>query len=102
MRGGNGLRLGAIRHERLRSLVVESGGLDASVVRDVDGTVRRCHFIREPLGNIYEGGFESSLRARPCTNGTCGCHIGYVHMPDLGLYRVFGRGVLERVPEELP
>jgi MoaA/NifB/PqqE/SkfB family radical SAM enzyme len=67
-----------------------------------DGTVRRCHFIREPLGNIYEEGFEASLRARPCTNDTCGCHIGYVHMPDLGLYRIFGRGVLERVPEILP
>lgn len=63
-----------------------------------DGTVRRCHFIREPIGNIYEQGFEESLRARPCTNNTCGCHIGYVHMPGLDLYRVFGGGVLERVP----
>ncbi|MBC7931695.1 MAG: STM4015 family protein [Rubrivivax sp.] len=35
VRGGNGLRLGTFRHERLKSLVVESGGLDASVVRDV-------------------------------------------------------------------
>lgn len=63
-----------------------------------DGTVRRCHFIRQPLGNIYEQGFEDSLRARSCTNNTCGCHIGYVHMPGLNLYRVFGSGVLERVP----
>ncbi|MBC7931699.1 MAG: STM4011 family radical SAM protein [Rubrivivax sp.] len=65
-----------------------------------DGTVRRCHFIREPIGNIYEQGFEESLRARACTNGTCGCHIGYVHMPGLNLYSVFGSGVLERVPEK--
>lgn len=65
-----------------------------------DGTVRRCHFIREPLGNIYEEGFEAALRPRPCTNDTCGCHIGYVHMPELGLYNVFGRGVLERAPEQ--
>jgi hypothetical protein len=35
VRGGNGLALGAIRHDRLKSLVVESGGLDAGVVRDV-------------------------------------------------------------------
>jgi hypothetical protein len=35
VRGGNGLRLGTFRHERLKSLVVESGGLDASVVRDI-------------------------------------------------------------------
>ena len=65
-----------------------------------DGTVRRCHFIREPLGNIYEPGFEDSLRARSCTNDTCGCHIGYVHMPDLNLYSVFGSGVLERIPSQ--
>jgi MoaA/NifB/PqqE/SkfB family radical SAM enzyme len=66
-----------------------------------DGTVRRCHFIRQPLGNIYEPGFEESLRPRPCTNATCGCHIGYVHMPGLDLYNLFGSGVLERVPEKL-
>jgi len=35
VRGGNGLTLGVICHDRLKSLVVESGGLDASVVRDV-------------------------------------------------------------------
>jgi hypothetical protein len=35
VRGGNGLRFGTLRHEHLKSLIVESGGLDASVVRDV-------------------------------------------------------------------
>ena len=66
---------------------------------DGDGNARRCHFIKAPIGNIYEPGFEAKLVDRPCTNATCGCHIGYVHMDDLGLYQVFGRGVLERVPE---
>ncbi len=65
---------------------------------DGDGTVRRCHFIREPIGNLYEPGFEAALVERPCTNETCSCHIGYVHLDDLGLYPVFGDGVLERVP----
>ncbi|HLZ60190.1 MAG TPA: STM4011 family radical SAM protein [Ktedonosporobacter sp.] len=65
---------------------------------DGDGTMRRCHFIKTPLGNIYQPGFEEALRPRACTNATCGCHIGYVHMPDLKLYDVFGAGVLERVP----
>jgi MoaA/NifB/PqqE/SkfB family radical SAM enzyme len=65
-----------------------------------DGTIRRCHFIREPIGNLYEPGFEQALGERPCTNATCGCHIGYVHMNELGLYAVFGDGVLERVPQE--
>jgi MoaA/NifB/PqqE/SkfB family radical SAM enzyme len=65
---------------------------------DGDGTIRRCHFIREPIGNLYEPGWEQTLQERPCTNATCGCHIGYVHMDDLGLYDVFGDGVLERIP----
>ncbi len=67
---------------------------------DGEGTVRRCHFIREPLGNLYEPDFERLLTERLCTNATCGCHIGYVHKPDLGLYEVFGDGVLERIPAE--
>lgn len=35
VRGGNGLRLGDIRHEHLRSLVIEAGGLAREVVLDV-------------------------------------------------------------------
>ena len=35
VRGGTGLRLGPIQHAYLTTLVVESGGLDVSVVRDL-------------------------------------------------------------------
>jgi hypothetical protein len=35
VRGANGLRLGALRHPRLRSLIVQSGGLDAAITREV-------------------------------------------------------------------
>ncbi len=67
---------------------------------DGAGTIRRCHFIKEPLGNLYEPGFKRVLSPRPCTNATCGCHIGYVHLEDLGLYATFGDGVLERIPAQ--
>ena len=67
---------------------------------DGDGTVRRCHFVKEPVGNIYDADFERCLMPRPCPNDTCGCHIGYVHLQPLGLYNRFGEGVLERVPTE--
>jgi MoaA/NifB/PqqE/SkfB family radical SAM enzyme len=83
------------RHQS-RGRVCRAGETVVSV--DGDGTVRRCHFIRTPLGNLYEPDFERVLEARRCTNATCGCHIGYVHLDELGLYDVFGDGVLERTP----
>jgi MoaA/NifB/PqqE/SkfB family radical SAM enzyme len=77
----------------------ESCRAGATVISvDGDGTVRRCHFIREPIGNIYAADFERCLAERPCANDTCGCHIGYVHLDRLRLYDTFGDGVLERVP----
>jgi hypothetical protein len=56
--------------------------------------------VREFLGNIYAPDFEQALRPRPCSKETCGCHIGYVHLDYLELDRVFGSGILERVPVE--
>lgn len=63
-----------------------------------DGELRRCPFVGEPIGNLYEAGLEAALRERPCPNSTCGCHIGYVHLDSLRLREVFGEGILERVP----
>lgn len=73
---------------------------ETAISVDGDGVMRRCHFIKAPIGNIYDPGFEAALRPRPCTNATCGCHIGYIHMPHLGLREVFGAGLLERIPAE--
>jgi hypothetical protein len=38
VRGGEGLRLGPLNHARLKSLIVETGGLDVAVVREVTGS----------------------------------------------------------------
>jgi MoaA/NifB/PqqE/SkfB family radical SAM enzyme len=65
---------------------------------DGDGDVRRCHFVDEVIGNLYDGSFDASLRERPCPNATCGCHIGYVHLDELALYPTYGSGILERIP----
>ncbi len=35
VRGGQGLRLGTLNHQRLKSLVIETGGLDVAVVREI-------------------------------------------------------------------
>jgi MoaA/NifB/PqqE/SkfB family radical SAM enzyme len=64
---------------------------------DGDGNIYRCHFIKEKIGNIYEEHFRSALFQRTCTNATCGCHIGYVHMDGLNLYEVYQGRELERI-----
>ncbi len=69
---------------------------------DGDGTVRRCHFVRTPIGNLYDGSYRAALRPRPCPLAACDCHIGYVHLESLPLYDVFAGGVLERVPRDWP
>lgn len=65
---------------------------------DGEGTVRRCHFVRAELGNLYDGSYRKALRPRSCPLAVCDCHIGYVHMETLPLYDVFAGGVLERIP----
>ena len=64
---------------------------------DGEGTMRRCHFVKTPIGNIYETHWKDSLKPRLCNQENCGCHIGYVHMPHLRLEEKFGEGLLERI-----
>ncbi|MCZ2525320.1 MULTISPECIES: STM4011 family radical SAM protein [Streptomyces] len=80
-----------------------SGGLpcrtgESVVSVDGDGQVRRCHFVPQVLGNLYDGSYRAALRPRACPLAVCDCHIGYVHLESLPLYDVFAGGVLERVP----
>ncbi|WP_406457369.1 STM4011 family radical SAM protein [Streptomyces sp. NBC_00876] len=65
---------------------------------DGEGTVRRCHFVRAELGNLYDGSYRAALGPRACPLAVCDCHIGYVHLETLPLYDVFAGGVLERIP----
>lgn len=65
---------------------------------DGNGEVRRCHFVSERLGNLYDGSFAAGLRERACPNACCDCYIGYVHRKDLPFQAEFGRGLLERIP----
>ncbi|MFG1827564.1 STM4011 family radical SAM protein [Microbispora bryophytorum] len=88
---------GYSRHAH-RSLGLPCRTGDSVISVDGDGTVRRCHFVPEVLGNLYDGSYRPFLRPRACPLAVCDCHIGYVHLEPLGLYDVFAGGVLERVP----
>lgn len=83
-------------HESLGE-ACQAGNTSFSV--DGNGDVRTCHFIKKVIGNIYHPNFEKSLFARNCSNATCGCHIGYVHLDKLNLKSVYGKGLLERIPK---
>lgn len=74
------------------------GAGERAITVDGDGTMRRCHFIDQPIGNLYEPDWQSALAPRPCSNVDCHCHIGYVHLDYLELDKVFATGLLERIP----
>ncbi len=69
---------------------------------DGEGDIRRCHFVKSVIGNIYTEEFQRALQPRACPMATCGCHIGYVHLEKLGLDGVFSDGLLERIPTQVP
>lgn len=71
---------------------------DTTFSVDGTGNITRCHFIKQKIGNIYEENFEKKLKPQLCINQTCGCHIGYVHMNEHQLDKVYGDGILERIP----
>ncbi len=74
------------------------GAGERAITVDGDGTMRRCHFIAEPIGNLYAADWRDALVPRACTNADCHCHIGYVHLDYLELDKVYAGGLLERVP----
>lgn len=74
------------------------GGGSNVISVDGEGTMRTCHFQPQPIGNLYAPDWREALFARLCQSQTCRCHIGYVHLEHLELRRLFGSGILERIP----
>jgi len=72
-------------------------GSDAISV-DGDGSVRRCHFLPQVLGNLYEQPIAELLNERSCRRRMCDCYIGYAQRRDLPFVDDFGDGLLMRVP----
>jgi len=70
---------------------------DESISVDGEGNARRCHFIPEIIGNIYDGSLDAALRPRLCIRKLCDCHIGYSNIPDLELDKIFAGWALGRI-----
>lgn len=88
----------ALNNQRWPSLGSRCGAGERAIAVDGDGTMRRCHFIAEPIGNVYEPAWRTALQPRACSNIDCHCHIGYVNLDYLELDKVFANGLLERIP----
>ncbi len=72
----------------------------ASVVSiEGNGDLYRCNFIKEKRGNIFTDSIEDLLFDSPCTNESCHCHIGYIHLEDSPFTDLYGDGILERIPQ---
>jgi MoaA/NifB/PqqE/SkfB family radical SAM enzyme len=65
---------------------------------DGDGQIRRCHFVDQPLANLYQDPPQAWLEPSPCPQATCGCYIGYIHQEKLALQTLYGRNLLARIP----
>lgn len=73
-----------------------AAGRDSLLVRG-DGSVSRCHFVEQVLGNLYVDDLDALLGERPCPTQSCGCFIGYVHLDRLGLRPRFHTGLAARM-----
>ncbi len=62
-----------------------------------DGEIRRCHFVDDVLGNLYEADLDAILGPRPCPRARCDCYIGYANLPDLDLRGAYGEDLLTRM-----
>ncbi len=71
---------------------------ESSISIDGNGDVRRCHFISNKIGNIYEQPISEILAPAACTNTTCRCYIGYMNLKSLNLEQIYGNQILERIP----
>ncbi|MCG8425814.1 MAG: STM4011 family radical SAM protein [Chromatiales bacterium] len=77
--------------------VCRSGATAIAV--DGSGNVKPCHFIHQTLGNLYEGELHDMLAPEfRCSNDTCDCYIGYIHLDELALNTIYGERILERIP----
>lgn len=70
---------------------------ESVITVDEFGDIRRCHFIKQVIGNIHDPNWQQILQPRSCSANYCDCHIGYAHLKSLKLEQYFGDQLLERI-----
>jgi hypothetical protein len=83
VRGANGLRLGALRHQHLRSLIVQSGGLDAAITREVTSAeLPALDHLELWLGTENYGGTTTVDELAPILSGARFPRLSYLGLRD--------------------
>src|SRR5678815_1982886 len=83
VRGGSNLRFGPLNHNRLRSLVVESGGLDVSVVRDItSSSLPELEHLELWLGDDGYGANTEMVDLAPILSGKLFPKLRYLGLRD--------------------
>ncbi len=69
-----------------------------AISMDGEGNIQPCHFVKQPLGNVYQQDLHQLLQSQYfCPNSHCDCYIGYIHLERLNMERVYGSEILERI-----
>jgi predicted DNA-binding WGR domain protein len=103
VRGGTGLSLGRLKHKHLKSLVVESGGLPAAVVREVGAAqLPELEHLELWLGEEHYGGDATADDLKPILAGKHFPKLRYLglrdsHIADAVAQAVARSPILERV-----
>jgi hypothetical protein len=83
VRGANGLRLGALRHQRLRSLAVQSGGLDAAITHEISAAeLPALEHLELWLGTSEYGGTTTLDDLAPILSGARFPKLTYLGLRD--------------------
>src|SRR5262249_24887366 len=83
VRGAEGLQLGALRHQNLKSLIIQSGGLGAAVTRAaISADLPALEHLELWLGTPEYGGTTAIADLEPLLSGTRFPSLGYLGLRD--------------------
>jgi hypothetical protein len=83
VRGSNGLRLGTLRHQQLRSLAVQCGGLESAITHEVTAAeLPALEHLELWLGTENYGGTTTIDDLAPILSGACFPSLTYLGLRD--------------------
>jgi hypothetical protein len=94
VRGADGLSLGSLKHDRLKSLIVQSGGLGANVVREVAAAeLPELEYLELWLGTDEYGGDATVADLAPILEGGLFPKLKYLGLRDSEIANDIARAV---------